>query len=264
MFYLFNRHASAIIALTWCAQQLLDSKQCHDSSLKFYELPISSRRKPVKNTPFPPLRIHIFFTLKIRVWTIICRFHFYSPLPGTKKKANHCKNGWKWLLPTISYVKIWFIIQLKQPFLKTVDLRKSVRFFQISLPWKALWQSFWVLCAAHAIDSSETTPGTNWRHPPDQSESFEATKETITAWILYMKSYGFKWGAKTGPKNYITICPRDPKHTLSRCSNCETYGGMILNLTYSKNHADRILENGYWRNCFKHIVFFRKLYVYIK
>ena len=34
-------------------------------------------------------------------------------------------NGWKWWFPTISYVKIWFIIQLKQPFINGWDPIRS-------------------------------------------------------------------------------------------------------------------------------------------
>ena len=42
-----------------------------------------------------------------------------SPNNGIPRnpKQQPCINGWKWWFPTIFYIKIWFIIQLKQPFL---------------------------------------------------------------------------------------------------------------------------------------------------
>ena len=55
-----------------------------------------------------------------RVWTIICSFPFLHLYLEPLKQ-----NGWKWSLPTISYVRIWFIIQLKQPFLKKVGQEEN-------------------------------------------------------------------------------------------------------------------------------------------
>ena len=97
-----------LLALFWSywgrIQALIHNNAPHDAWLETncqWSISIAKGlRKAIpfawRNWSFPPLT---------------CLYHTWYP-----KQA--VLNGWNWLFPTISYIKLWSIIQLKQPFIK--------------------------------------------------------------------------------------------------------------------------------------------------